>query len=85
MNDFAVTGIESNQVSILENTYNNIGEGFKDMMEVLNDVNSRGGDITVTDTFSLQQAIFNFTMHQEIVTKIASKSAAAINDVMKAQ
>ncbi|MBW5817946.1 EscI/YscI/HrpB family type III secretion system inner rod protein [Yersinia enterocolitica] len=85
MNDFAVTGIENSQVSILENTVNNIGEGFKEIMEVLNDVNSKGGNITVIDTLSLQQAMFKFTMHQEIVTKIASKSVSAINDVMKAQ
>ncbi|EKN4037962.1 EscI/YscI/HrpB family type III secretion system inner rod protein [Yersinia enterocolitica] len=85
MNDFAVTGIQNSQVSILENTFDNVGEGFKEIMDILNDVNSKGGNITVTDTLSLQQAMFKFTMHQEIITKIASKSASAINDVMKAQ
>ncbi|TOE30914.1 EscI/YscI/HrpB family type III secretion system inner rod protein, partial [Vibrio parahaemolyticus] len=31
------------------------------------------------------QSMFHYTMFQEIVTKVTSKSANAINEVMKAQ
>ncbi len=44
-----------------------------------------GKTITLQDTLALQQSVFHYSMYQETVTKIASKSATAINDVMKAQ
>ncbi|CAQ85551.1 MULTISPECIES: hypothetical protein [Photorhabdus] len=85
MNDFEIASIRNEQATIFEKTYNNVGEGFKEIFDVLNQVNASGGHITVTDTFALQQAVFQFSMYQEMVTKVASKSATAVNDVMKAQ
>ncbi|MCO4174543.1 hypothetical protein K8D10_22635 [Aeromonas veronii] len=73
------------QPSVLEDTFNNIGEGFQEILDYLDKANVNGKTLTVQDTISLQQSVFHYTMYQETVTKIASKSASAINEVMKAQ
>ncbi|TOG55138.1 type III secretion system inner rod subunit SctI, partial [Vibrio parahaemolyticus] len=43
------------------------------------------GDMSAVDALQLQQDVFRYSMFQEVVSKIASKSATAINEVMKAQ
>lgn len=73
------------QPSVLEDTFNNIGKGFQEILDSLDKANVNGKTLTVQDTLSLQQSVFHYTMYQETVTKIASKSANAINEVMKAQ
>lgn len=85
MNNIALENISGVESSIVKETYQNVGEGFKEILNVLDEVNASGGDITVSDTFALQQAVFQYSMYQEMITKIASKSANAINEVMKAQ
>ncbi|WP_341663624.1 EscI/YscI/HrpB family type III secretion system inner rod protein [Vibrio sp.] len=77
--------IEQIQPSVLEDTFNNIGEGFQEILDNLDQINASQGAITVQDTFALQQSVFHYSLYQETVTKIASKSANAINEVMKAQ
>lgn len=78
----SVNGIES---SILKDSYQNVGEGFKEILSSLDNINASEGGITVADTLALQQAVFQYSMYQEMISKIASKSANAINEVMKAQ
>lgn len=85
MNNIALENISSIESSIVKETYQNVGEGFKEILNVLDEVNASGASITVSDTFALQQAVFQYSMYQEMITKIASKSANAINEVMKAQ
>ncbi len=77
--------IENIQPSVMEDTFNNIGEGFQEILDNLDRINAGGQTITVQDTLALQQSVFHYSMYQETVTKIASKSANAINEVMKAQ
>ncbi|MCG7491846.1 MULTISPECIES: EscI/YscI/HrpB family type III secretion system inner rod protein [Vibrio] len=77
--------IEQIQPSVLEDTFNNIGEGFQEILDNLDKINANQDAITVQDTFALQQSVFHYSLYQETVTKIASKSANAINEVMKAQ
>lgn len=77
--------IEQIQPSVLEDTFNNIGEGFQEILDNLDKINANQDAMTVQDTFALQQSVFHYSLYQETVTKIASKSANAINEVMKAQ
>lgn len=77
-------GIEKIQPSVMEETFNNVGEGFQEILNQVDKINTNQS-ITTVDTLALQQSMFHYTMFQEIVTKVASKSANAINEVMKAQ
>ncbi|EJL6267958.1 EscI/YscI/HrpB family type III secretion system inner rod protein [Vibrio cholerae] len=77
--------VEQIQPSVLEDTFNNIGKGFQEILDSLDKANANGQALTVQDTLSLQQSVFYYTMYQETVTRIASKSANAINEVTKAQ
>jgi len=77
-------GIEQIQPSVMEETFNNVGEGFQEILNQMDKINTNQS-ITTVDTLALQQSMFHYTMFQEIVTKVASKSASAINEVMKAQ
>ncbi|AMF96280.1 MULTISPECIES: hypothetical protein [Vibrio harveyi group] len=77
-------GIEQIQPSVVEDTFNKVGEGFQDILEQMERINNNKS-ITAADTLVLQQSVFHYTMFQEIVTKLTSKSANAINEVMKAQ
>jgi type III secretion system YscI/HrpB-like protein len=76
--------VQAIQPSVFEDAFNNIGEGFQEIMNDLQKIND-GKTITLQDTLALQQSVFHYSLYQETVTKIASKSATAINDVMKAQ
>ncbi|MCF5857715.1 hypothetical protein [Aeromonas veronii] len=76
--------IEQVQPSVMEETFNNVGEGFQEVLDQMDRINTNQSIKTV-DTLALQQSMFHYTMFQEIVTKVASKSANAINEVMKAQ
>ncbi|ASU22432.1 EscI/YscI/HrpB family type III secretion system inner rod protein [Vibrio qinghaiensis] len=77
--------IQAIKPSVLEDTFNNIGQGFQEILDALDKANANGQTLTVQDTLALQQSVFHYTMFQETVTKIASKSANAINEVAKAQ
>ena len=77
-------GIEQIQPSVMEETFNNVGEGFQEILNQMDKINTNQS-ITTVDTLALQQSMFHYTMFQEIVTKVASKSASAINEVMTAQ
>ncbi|AYV25050.1 EscI/YscI/HrpB family type III secretion system inner rod protein [Vibrio mediterranei] len=82
MSEFAIENIKP---SVIEDTFDNIGEGFQKILDNLDRINTSGQTITVKDTLALQQSVFHYSMYQETVTKISSKSANAINEVMKAQ
>lgn len=77
--------LDKTKISVIEASYNNIGDSFKDILNTLDKINSKGGDISTLDAMSLQQSSFQYSFNLEMFTKIASKSATAINDVMKAQ
>lgn len=77
-------GVGHTQSAVLEETFNNVGKGFQEILNQLDHINTDKA-ISTVDTLALQQSMFNYTMFQEIVTKITSKSANAINEVMKAQ
>lgn len=70
--------------NVIETTFNNIGDGFKGILDSLEKINQKG-TMDVKDTLKLQHSLFQFNLYQETVTKIASKSANAINEVMKSQ
>lgn len=71
--------------SVFEDGYKNVGKGFSEILSIIDNINKASDTISVVDTLQLQQAVFKYTMHQEIITKIAAKSANSINEVMKAQ
>ena len=71
--------------SVLGKTYDDIGNGFNKIMATVEKLNESEGGITVVDTLKIQHEVFEWSMRQEVVTKIASKSVASINDVLKAQ
>ncbi|EHH2508329.1 type III secretion system inner rod subunit SctI [Vibrio parahaemolyticus] len=84
MFDFSLQGVQTVKPSVLEETFNNVGEGFEDILNTLEQVRGHG-DMSAVDALQLQQDVFRYSMFQEVVSKIASKSATAINEVMKAQ
>ncbi|RTZ16936.1 EscI/YscI/HrpB family type III secretion system inner rod protein [Vibrio aquaticus] len=69
----------------METTVNNVGSGFEDIMAAVKQAQAAKGEFSMADTLAIQQSVFHYTIYQETVSKIASKSANAINDVMKAQ
>lgn len=71
--------------SVLEETFDNIGKGFQEILDSLDKVNANGGAFSAQDALTLQQSVFHYTMFQETVTKITSKAANAVNEVSKAQ
>lgn len=71
--------------SVLEETFDNIGKGFQEILDSLDKVNANGGAFSTQDALALQQSVFHYTMFQETVTKITSKAANAVNEVAKAQ
>lgn len=85
MSDMFINGITAPQTSVFEETFDNIGKGFEDILADIEKINADGGQMSASDAMSLQMNTFQYTLYQEVVTKIASKSATAINDVMKAQ
>ncbi|AGQ92504.1 type III secretion system inner rod subunit SctI [Vibrio parahaemolyticus] len=84
MFDFSLQGVQTVKPSVLEETFNNVGEGFEDILNTLEQIRGHG-DMSAVDALQLQQDVFRYSMFQEVVSKIASKSATAINEVMKAQ
>ncbi|EGQ7826067.1 type III secretion system inner rod subunit SctI [Vibrio parahaemolyticus] len=84
MFDFSLQGVQAVKPSVLEETFNNVGEGFEDILNTLEQIRGHG-DMSSVDALQLQQDVFRYSMFQEVVSKIASKSATAINEVMKAQ
>ncbi|AMG09655.1 MULTISPECIES: type III secretion system inner rod subunit SctI [Vibrio] len=84
MFDFSLQGVQAVKPSVLEETFNNVGEGFEDILNTLEQIRGHG-DMSAVDALQLQQDVFRYSMFQEVVSKIASKSATAINEVMKAQ
>lgn len=84
MSDFSLQGVQAVKPSVLEETFNNVGEGFEDILNTLEQIRGHG-DISAVDALRLHQDVFRYSMFQEAVTKIASKSATAINEVMKTQ
>ncbi|EKT60071.1 hypothetical protein [Providencia sneebia] len=85
MNEIALDSVSGIESSVFKDSYQNVGEGFKEILNSLDTINSSGGGITVADTLTLQHAVFQYSMYQEMISKIASKSANSINEVMKAQ
>ncbi|MGM6658367.1 type III secretion system inner rod subunit SctI [Vibrio parahaemolyticus] len=84
MFDFSLQGVQAVKPSVLEETFNNVGQGFEDILNTLEQIRGHG-DMSAVDALQLQQDVFRYSMFQEVVSKIASKSATAINEVMKAQ
>ncbi|EGQ8220059.1 EscI/YscI/HrpB family type III secretion system inner rod protein [Vibrio parahaemolyticus] len=84
MFDFSLQGVQAVKPSVLEETFNNVGEGFEDILNTLEQIRGHG-DMSAVDALQLQQDVFRYSIFQEVVSKIASKSATAINEVMKAQ
>ena len=81
---FDVEAME-NRPSMLEKTYSQVGESFEDVMYQMEQIEARGGEMTATDAMKLHSSLFKYTMYQELVSKVASKAAGAVNEVMKAQ
>ncbi|AGB12620.1 EscI/YscI/HrpB family type III secretion system inner rod protein [Vibrio parahaemolyticus] len=75
-------GVDVTQPSVMEKTYNNVGESFE---QILATIDSIGDGMSAVDALRLQQEVFHYSIYQETVTKIASKAATAVNEVMKAQ
>ncbi|MCX8858520.1 type III secretion system inner rod subunit SctI [Vibrio parahaemolyticus] len=84
MFDFSLQGVQAVKPSVLEETFNNVGEGFEDILNTLEQIRGHD-DMSAVGALQLQQDVFRYSMFQEVVSKIASKSATAINEVMKAQ
>ncbi|MCX8986022.1 EscI/YscI/HrpB family type III secretion system inner rod protein [Citrobacter portucalensis] len=70
--------------SIIGETFNHVGDSFKEMLAEVEKINNQNG-VSVQDALKLTESAFHYDYFQNVLTKIASKSANAINDVMKAQ
>ncbi|EGQ8084520.1 EscI/YscI/HrpB family type III secretion system inner rod protein [Vibrio parahaemolyticus] len=77
-----IQGVDIAQPSVMEKTYNNVGESFE---QILATIDSIEDGMSAVDALRLHQEMFHYSIYQETVTKIASKSATAVNEVMKAQ
>ncbi|MCX8809088.1 EscI/YscI/HrpB family type III secretion system inner rod protein [Vibrio parahaemolyticus] len=75
-------GVDVTQPSVMEKTYHTVGESFE---QILATIDSIGDGMSAVDALRLQQEVFHYSIYQETVTKIASKAATAVNEVMKAQ
>lgn len=85
MFDLGIQGIDVTQPSVMEKTYNSVGESFEQILATIDSIESSGGGMSAVDALRLQQEVFHYSIYQETVTKIAAKAANAINEVMKAQ
>lgn len=79
-----IPAVNTSQNSVLEESFDHIGKGFQQILDEIEKMNAKGG-ISTVDAIKIQQSAFHYSMYQEIVTKIVSKSTNAINEVMKAQ
>lgn len=77
-------GTEVVHPSFMKQTFDKVGDGFQEILEQVDRVYSKKSVSTV-DALALQQSMFHYALYQEIVTKITSKSANAVNEVIKAQ
>lgn len=85
MNILKDTSVQpSTSVSVIGETFNHVGDSFKEILADVEKINKQNG-VSVQDALNLTEAAFHYDFYQNILTKIASKSANAINDVMKAQ
>lgn len=71
--------------SVLEQTVEGVGDSFQKMMDSIDQINDPTRQMNFSDVFEIQQAAFEYGFYQEAVSKIISKGATAINEVMKAQ
>jgi hypothetical protein len=79
-------GLEAAQEkNIISESFDNVGKSFQQILNDLEAVNRSEGGLSAVDALSLQQSLFQYSFYQETVTKIASKAANSINEVMKAQ
>lgn len=85
MFDLDIQGIYETQPSIIEKTYNSVGDSFEQILATIDSIQSSGGGMSAVDAFRLQQEVFHYSIYQETVSKIAVKAANATNEVMKAQ
>lgn len=83
MFNFNISSIDAPKPSVLEKTYNSVGESFEQILATIDAIQS--GGMSAADALRLQQEVFHYSIYQETVTKIAAKAATAINEVMKAQ
>ncbi len=84
MFDLGIQSIDVTQPSVMEKTYNSVGESFEQILATIDSIESSGG-MSAVDALRLQQEVFHYSIYQETVSKIAAKAANAINEVMKAQ
>ncbi|GHW72564.1 EscI/YscI/HrpB family type III secretion system inner rod protein [Vibrio cholerae] len=85
MFDLDIQGIYEMQPSIIEKTYNSVGDSFEQILATIDSIQSSGGGMSAVDALRLQQEVFHYSIYQETVSKIAAKAANATNEVMKAQ
>lgn len=71
--------------SVLEQTAEGVGDSFQKMMDGIDQLNDPTRQMNFSDVLEIQQAAFEYGFYQEAVSKIISKGATAINEVMKAQ
>ncbi|MCY4473071.1 MAG: hypothetical protein OXC07_09700 [Kistimonas sp.] len=70
--------------SVLGRAVNNVGTSFEEIMDGMARMAEKGS-LTTGEALHMQAKFHHYTMYQEMVTRVASKSANAVNDVMKAQ
>lgn len=85
MFNLGIQSIDATQPSVIEKTYKNVGESFEQILATIESIESSGTGMSAVDALRLQQEVFHYSIYQETVSKIAAKSANAINEVMKAQ
>ncbi|EGQ8442526.1 EscI/YscI/HrpB family type III secretion system inner rod protein [Vibrio cholerae] len=71
--------------TLVNDVYNNIEEGFSEILSAIQNVKSGSGEFTAADALAIQQGVYHYTLYQETITKVVSKAANAINEVSKAQ
>lgn len=82
--DSGLDGLAGANASVMGRAFNSMGASFEDIMRSVDQLSAQG-TITAGEALNMQAKFHHFTMYQELVTRVASKSANAINDVMKAQ
>ncbi len=77
--------LEAQVPSVMDETVNGVGDSFQKLMDGIDQLNDPTRQMNFQDVFAIQQAAFEYGFYQEAVSKIISKGATAINEVMKAQ
>ncbi len=73
----------------IDSVVGNVNKNFQDVLNTINESKDANGinaqNITPSNMLRIQQDLYKFTIYNEMVTKIVSKTVTSVNEVMKSQ